>query len=141
MIVYNKLFDLLARRGMKKTDLLVILSSKTISKLSKCELINTRTILEICNFLDCQPGDIMEYVPSVSDESYKSAYISSGERWNSYQLKTYVRPELVERFRIVAAAHKRSMSMELVFIIEEHIREYEALYGPIAVGGMGGDKI
>ncbi|MBC2890670.1 MULTISPECIES: helix-turn-helix domain-containing protein [Gordonibacter] len=64
-IRYYKLFDLLARRGYKKTDLMkeVGLSSVTVAKLSKGESVTTDTILRICERFDVQPGDIMEYVP------------------------------------------------------------------------------
>ena len=60
-IKYYKLFDLLARRDMKKTDLLAILSSPTLAKLSKGETVTTEVIAKICQYLECQPGDIMEY--------------------------------------------------------------------------------
>lgn len=62
MIVYYKLFDLLNRRGMKKSDLLAVISSKTIAKLSKAKPLEMNSIVKICKFLDCQPGDIMEVV-------------------------------------------------------------------------------
>lgn len=62
MIRYYKLFDLLNRRGMKKSDLREILSPKTVSKLSKGEYLSGEAIEKICLFLGCQPGDIMEVV-------------------------------------------------------------------------------
>lgn len=62
MIKYYKLFDLLNRKGMKKTDLLDIISSPTLAKLSKGDIITTEVIEKICNFLNCQPGDIMENI-------------------------------------------------------------------------------
>lgn len=62
MIKYYKLFDLLNRRGMKKSDLLCIISSKTIAKLSKGENLTTDIIDKICTFLKCQPNDIMEVI-------------------------------------------------------------------------------
>jgi DNA-binding Xre family transcriptional regulator len=62
-IKYYKLFDLLNRRDMKKTDLLKIVSSPTLAKLSKGETVTTEVVSKICGFLDCQPGDIMEYQP------------------------------------------------------------------------------
>lgn len=62
MIRYYKLFDLLNRRGMKKSDLREILSPKTIAKLSKGQYISGEAIEKICLYLDCQPGDIMEVV-------------------------------------------------------------------------------
>ena len=65
MIRYYKLFDLLNRRGMKKTDLLLVISRGTLSKLNKGGIIQTDVIAKICDFLGCQPGDIMEYIPEV----------------------------------------------------------------------------
>lgn len=61
-IRYFRLFDLLARKGMKKTDLLQVISSPTLAKLSKGETVTTEVICNICKYLDCQPEDIMEYV-------------------------------------------------------------------------------
>lgn len=61
-IKYYKLFDLISRKGMKKTDLLKIISSPTLVKLSKGEIVTTEIIQKICDFLDCQPGDIMENI-------------------------------------------------------------------------------
>lgn len=62
MMRYNKLFELLKRKNMQKSDLREILSSKTVAKLSKGENLTTEVIEKICEFLQCQPGDIMEYV-------------------------------------------------------------------------------
>ena len=64
-IRYYKLFDLLQRRDMKKTDLLTVakISSPTIAKLTKGETITMEIINKICQALKVQPGDIMEYTP------------------------------------------------------------------------------
>lgn len=61
MMKYFKLFDLLARRGMKKTDLLCVVSAPTLAKLTKGESVTTDILCKICGYLDCQPGDIMEF--------------------------------------------------------------------------------
>ena len=47
---------------MKRTDLLKIVSSVTLAKLGKGESVTTDILCKICEFLDCQPSDIMEYV-------------------------------------------------------------------------------
>ncbi|MDO4265131.1 MAG: helix-turn-helix domain-containing protein [Eubacteriales bacterium] len=60
MVTYYKLFDLLLRRNMKKTDLLKVISSPTLAKLSNNEAITTKTIDKICLFLGVQPNSIME---------------------------------------------------------------------------------
>ena len=64
-IKYFKLFDLLNRRGLKKTALLDMaeISSPTLAKLSKGDTVTTEVISKICRALNVQPGDIMEYVP------------------------------------------------------------------------------
>ena len=62
MMKYYKLFILLDKKGMKRTDLLKIVSSVTWAKLGKGESVTTDILCKICEFLDCQPSDIMEYV-------------------------------------------------------------------------------
>lgn len=62
MIKYYKLFVLLDQKNMKRTDLLEIISPTTLAKLGKGESITTNILGRICDFLDCQPGDIMEYI-------------------------------------------------------------------------------
>lgn len=59
---YYKLFDLLTRRGMTKTDLRKAagFSTVTLAKLSKGESVTTDVIEKICIALGVQPGDIME---------------------------------------------------------------------------------
>ena len=65
MMKYYKLFILLDKRGMKRTELLKVVSSVTLAKLGKGESVTTDIICKICDFLDCQPGDIMEYIKEV----------------------------------------------------------------------------
>lgn len=70
-IKYYKLFDLLARRGMKRTDLKkepFSFSPATIAKLGQGETVTTETISRLCQYLNCQPGDIMEYEPPAKEE-------------------------------------------------------------------------
>ncbi len=73
-IKYYKLFDILQRRELKKTDLLKIanISSPTLAKLSKGETVTTEVIEKICKALDTQPGEIMEYLKDNAIISGKS---------------------------------------------------------------------
>lgn len=81
-IRYYKLFDMLNRKGMNKSDLLEILSSKTIAKLSKGENINVNVINKICEYLNCQPSDIMEYVyDAVDGHTGEEVEIADHETW------------------------------------------------------------
>lgn len=67
---YYKLFDLLNRRHMKKGDLLHVVSSATIAKLAKGGNVNTSVLCDICEYLDCNVTDIMEY-EKISSEMRK----------------------------------------------------------------------
>lgn len=68
MIVYTKLWLLLKERDMKKTDLLKVISSPTLAKLGKNEPVSISIIEKICDFLDCQPGDIMSNEKQLTQE-------------------------------------------------------------------------
>jgi putative transcriptional regulator len=68
-VKYDKLFVLLKEKGLTsyriRQDKLI--GQATLQKLrSGNGIIDTRTIGKLCALLDCQPGDIMEYV---EDES------------------------------------------------------------------------
>lgn len=81
---YYKLFDLLNRKNMKKSDLRNVISSATVAKLSKGEYISGEAINKICLFLDCQPNDIMEiYREEKTNDTYnfkKNIYIPNGDK-------------------------------------------------------------
>lgn len=65
MIKYYKLLDLLNRKEIGKEELRqrIGISSATIAKLSKHEYVSLEVIDKICNALNCQPADIMEFIP------------------------------------------------------------------------------
>ena len=60
---------LMDKRGLKKFDLRKIgfnpnVLDKVLSgNLNKSKRVDTETINRLCEVLDCQPGDIMEYIP------------------------------------------------------------------------------
>lgn len=64
-IVYDKFWNLCKERGVttyriKKEK---IITEPTLQKLRHNQCIRTDSIAAICKALNCQPGDIMEYVP------------------------------------------------------------------------------
>ena len=65
---YNKLWKLLIDKQMKKTDLRkkTGISSSSLAKLSKGENVTTGVLVKICNALNCDVGDIMEFIPDES---------------------------------------------------------------------------
>ena len=60
----TQLFDLLESRNLSATYWLRKrgIHPATVNKLRKNERVNTDTISQLCRILECQPGDIMEYV-------------------------------------------------------------------------------
>jgi len=60
MISYKPLLKLLIDKNIKKTEL--PLSLPTVAKLSKNEYISLEVIDKLCEYLNCQPGDLIEYV-------------------------------------------------------------------------------
>lgn len=73
MLTYTKLWILLDKKGLKRTDLKEIMSSATLAKLGKNEPISSTVIEKICDFLSCQPGDIMENVTKEDIEKVGNA--------------------------------------------------------------------
>lgn len=59
---YKKMFDILEKKKITKTELRenIKISTATLAKLSKNEPVAMKVIEDICDFLNCQPGDIME---------------------------------------------------------------------------------
>ncbi|MDU6533822.1 MAG: helix-turn-helix transcriptional regulator [Intestinibacter bartlettii] len=64
-IKFYKLLDLLNRKGVSKEELRkkINISSSTMAKISKNEYVSLKVVESICRELDCQPGDVMEYIP------------------------------------------------------------------------------
>lgn len=63
-ISYKKLWVLLAQRDMKQVALkkAVGLSGGTMTKLNKSEEVSLSILLRICDYLNCDIGDICEAV-------------------------------------------------------------------------------
>ena len=70
-ISYRPLWILLINKGLKKTDLISLanLSPTTVAKLSKNKSIDGTTLERICAALQCQPGEIIEYISEGSGAS------------------------------------------------------------------------
>jgi Predicted transcriptional regulator len=64
-ISYDKLFALLSERGFSSYRIRrdKIIGESLLQKLREGGDIDTRTIKRLCALLQCQPGDIMEYIP------------------------------------------------------------------------------
>ena len=81
-ISYKKLFDLMEKKNIKKYDSIIIdeaqdfdikkrelrekykISPTIINRLNNNSNVAVDTIMYLCEILNCQPSDIMEYVPN-----------------------------------------------------------------------------
>ena len=77
MIKYDKLFELMKEKGITsytlKKDNLV--GQQTLTNLRHPERergLDHRSINKLCKALNCQPGDLMEYVPDPEDAETSS---------------------------------------------------------------------
>lgn len=63
-ISYNKLWKRLIDGGMKRVELKekAGISSASLAKLGKNEPVNLEVLYKICNVLNCNIGDIVEFV-------------------------------------------------------------------------------
>ena len=61
-VSYDKLWKLLIDKRMNKTELRLKtdMSTSTLAKLSKNEVVSMDVMLRICRVLDCNVGDIMD---------------------------------------------------------------------------------
>lgn len=63
-VTYNKLWKLLIDKNMKKTELqsLANLSSNTLANMGKNEFVSMKSLVSICEVLECNFGDIIDII-------------------------------------------------------------------------------
>ena len=68
-VSYAKLFARMQEKGIRKVDLRSVykINPNTVDNLVKNRSVTVNTIMQLCEILDCQPGDIMEYVKEPAD--------------------------------------------------------------------------
>lgn len=63
---------MLARRKMSVTELSeqlgITMANVSILKNGKAKAVKVETLNKLCRILDCQPGDLLEYVPDENEE-------------------------------------------------------------------------
>ncbi len=70
-ISFEKAVKLLKKNGinsytLKKTN---VMGQGTYTKLHRNQCVTTDTIATLCKLLDCQPGDLMEYIPDEEEKN------------------------------------------------------------------------
>lgn len=65
MIVYDKLWQTLKEKGISQYRLIneYHISSGQLDRLRKNSNVNTYTLNQLCEILDCNLGDIAEHIP------------------------------------------------------------------------------
>ncbi len=65
MISYNNLWKVMKEKGISQYSLIkdYHISAGQLTRLRKNESVSTHTIEIFCKILNCQVGDIMEYIP------------------------------------------------------------------------------
>ncbi len=68
-IKFDKLFKLMKERGLSTYRIRQenIISQSALTALNNDKSVTTETINKLCKALNCQPGDIMEYVDDNDD--------------------------------------------------------------------------
>ena len=71
MISYKPFQKLLIDRELKKNQIMEMagISGATMAKLNTTEYVSLEIVDRLCKALDCQPGDLLVYVPGEGDEN------------------------------------------------------------------------
>ena len=70
MISYKPFQKLLIDKGLKKQDVIkqANISNATMAKLNTNDYVSLEIIDKLCAALNCQPGDLIEYIPAKEGE-------------------------------------------------------------------------
>ena len=75
MAIIINLDVMMAKRKKGLTELAgqvdITLANLSILKNNKAQAVRLQTLDAICKALDCQPGDILEYVPDAEEEHHE----------------------------------------------------------------------
>lgn len=87
-VSYNKLWKLLIDKEMKKVDLRdqAGLTTNVLAKLGKNEHVSTQSLEKICRILECEVGDILEFIPNENRQSTKSTKLCLCPNYWTYNM-------------------------------------------------------
>ena len=71
-VSYKKLWIMLIEKGIKKDQLITdgMFSRATLTKMNKNENVALSVLVNICRYLKCDIGDIMELLPEGDTDGY-----------------------------------------------------------------------
>lgn len=78
-VSYNKLWKLLIDKKMTKTELSekAKISSSTLAKIGKEEMVSAEVLTKICNVLECKPNQILDLI--ADNDEYKAPILEKGK--------------------------------------------------------------
>lgn len=70
MLIYKNILEKLKANGYSSYTLMKhgLLSQSTLTCIRQGKPISTASLDVICQLLDCQPGEVLEYVPNIKAE-------------------------------------------------------------------------
>lgn len=94
MIAFYKLWDKMNRMGIRKKDLKdkKIVSGATINKMKNNEIVTTESIDKLCEFLQCQPGEILEFIPNTQTDKQEKIW-KPIYKWKAREIKLSMKHE------------------------------------------------
>jgi len=88
MVKYDKLWDRMKKMGLFQSDLMNVVSAPTISALKKNQYVKLTTIENLCIFLECGPGDIMEFDGDKTHSSWRRTDDGYKDRFTGKTIQT-----------------------------------------------------
>lgn len=69
-ISYNKLWKMLIDKNMMRTDMALNagITKNVLARMSKGQPVSMSSMEKICDYLDCNIGDVMEFVKEAPDK-------------------------------------------------------------------------
>ena len=71
IVSYNGLWKLLIDKNMTRKDLEAKVSASTVAKMGRGELVAMAVLLRICEYMDCNIGDIVSFEKNKGDQAYE----------------------------------------------------------------------
>ena len=104
-ISYNRMWKLLVDKKMSKADLrkAADIAPNTMTKLRRDEPVNLAILGRICDVLNCDYGDLMQYVPeeNTNDQCHRRIIITKNSALFSKNAVLTNSLNLLTRFRVV----------------------------------------
>lgn len=132
-LTYTRLFHLLIDRNIKKGELqeMAGVTASIMARLAKNETVKSDTIEKICCALQCQPGDIMEYVPTDTAQAPEMPHTAANTQKADKAETTPDTSEHVRkgRYKRLTMRDERQLDFERLLIDPQYQQEISDTFG------------